>query len=555
MTNDTPEQVQLWTHDDAGELPPAILRPTKTIRIAVSGDVLLTELEIQLIDTRDFQRLRGVRQLGTACFVYPTSLHTRFDHALGTLALADRMVSCIRTNRHNTPDESSITPFQEVLVRLYALLHDVPHVPYGHTLEDELNILERHDENENRLNRFFGPASDMGKIITTQLGSTALDKFLQIYRWNKATSLHGNEFIHDIVSNTVCADLLDYLARDNLFCNLGVPLEYRFLNFLYLHRRNAQKRVFVRLAKHRTKVPRRDTLTDLCRLLETRYLIAERVYFHHAKIASSAMIGRAVHECMNAKELNESALYAHTDDSLIQRLAESKATVASELGRSLRERRLHKQLHKYQRAEFDGIQEQDHSLSVLEAVTRPLGHPETRTEFEDRVAEEIGAPRGSVLVYCPPEKMNLKIARMNVMWKGHEMEFGKIDDPIIGPRLKEIISAHRQLWGVWLLASRALDERQERLAAEAFELEFLTPADQKATKRREYYGHLVDQALRQQSRKIAPGNTKAYQERRDAVVDNMVATASDNRPFEARLATSIRQHFPHGAQKEARTDT
>ena len=550
-----PEQAQLWKEDDAGALPQAVLRPTKTIRIAVSGDVLLTELEIQLIDTPDFQRLRGVRQLGTASFVYPTSLHTRFDHALGTLAMADRMVSCIRTNRHNTTDESEITPLQEILVRLYALLHDVPHVPYGHTLEDELNILGRHDENDGRLHRFFGPDSEIGKIITAKLGSSGLDKFLEIYRWDKETSLHGNEFIHDIVSNTVCADLLDYLARDNLFCNLGVPLEYRFLNFLYLRRRNAQKRVFVRLAKHRTKVPRRDTLTDLCRLLETRYLIAERVYFHHAKIASGAMIGRAVYECMRAKELDEAALYTHTDDSLIQQLAGSEATVSLQLGRSLRGRRLHKQLHKYQRAEFDGIQEQDHSLSVLEAVTKPLSHPESRTEFEDRVAEEIGAARGSVLVYCPPEKMNLKIARMNVMWKGHEMEFGTIDDPIIGPRLKEIVSAHRQLWGVWLLGSRSLDGRQGELAGEAFELEFLTPAGQKATKRREYYGHLVDRALRHENRRMVPANTRTYQERRDEVVDDMMAKASDNRRFETRLKASIRQRFPHSAQKGARTDT
>ena len=566
MTNNPPEQTPLWQDDDADAPSETLLRPTKTIRIAVSGDVLLTELEVKLVDTRDFQRLRGVRQLGTASFVYPTSLHTRFDHALGTLDMAARMVSCIRTNRHNTPLESTITPLQEILVRLYALLHDVPHVPYGHTLEDELNILTRHDENSKRIDRFFGPASEMGEIITKTLGPTTLDRFLQIYRWNKRTPLHGHEFIHDIVSNTVCADLLDYLARDNLFCNLGVSLEYRFLSFLYLHprdtgavgpagERQTQKRVFVRLAKHRTKVPRRDTLTDLCRLLETRYLIAERVYFHHAKIASSAMIGRAVHECMKAKKLDEDALYTHTDDSLIQKLAESDASVAAELGRSLRERRLHKQLHKYQRAEFDGIQEQDHSLSVLEAVTKPLKDPEIRTEFEDRMAEELDVPHGSVLVYCPPEKMNLKIARMNVMWKGHEMEFGKIDDPIIGPRLKEIISAHRQLWGVWLLGSRALDEHQKRLAAEAFELEFLTPTNQKATKRNEYYGHLVDRALRKQARKVSPGDTRTYQERREGVVDDMVAMASDNRPFQARLEASIRRRFRHNAPRETRTDT
>ena len=487
--------------------------------------------------------------------------------------MAAKMVDCIRTNRHNTSDESTITPLREILVRLYALLHDVPHIPYGHTLEDELNILTRHDENHRRIDHLLGPDSEMGQIIEATIGRTNLTRLLRIYRWNKKTSLAGDEFIHDIVSNTVCADLLDYLARDNFFCNLGVSLEYRFLNFLYLHSRDTggaqeagaegaegesqtPKRVFVRLGKHRTKVPRRDTLTDLCRLLETRYLIAERVYFHHTKIASSAMIGRAVYECMlapkpEAPELKEDDLYLHTDDSLIQKLADSTAAVASRLGRSLRERRLHKELRKYQRAEFDGVQEQDHNLSVLETVTTRLKNPADRGQFEDRVAAEIGAPQGSVLVYCPPEEMNLKIARMNVMWKGREMEFREIDDSIIGPRLREILLAHKRLWGVWLLASDELDEDQQRLASEAFELEFLTPTDQKSTRKNEYYRHLVDRALRQEARKVSPADTRTYQERRDNVVGEMVATTSDNRPFAERLRASIGQHFRHIPQKGA----
>lgn len=564
MLTNAPEQAQLWQDDDAHRLPSTILRPTKTIRIAVSGDVLLTELELRLIDTPDFQRLRGVRQLGTASLVYPTSLHTRFDHALGTLAMADRMVTCIRTNRHNTDDQSTITPFQEVLIRLYALLHDVPHVPYGHTLEDELGILKRHDKNEKRLNHFFGPDSQIGQVIKSELGSAALEKFLQIYHWNEKTPLHENEFIHDIVSNTVCADLLDYLARDNLFCNLGAPLEYRFLNFLYLHRCTQidpdgkpaeMKRVFVRLAKHRTNVPRRDTLTDLCRLLETRYLIAERVYFHHAKIASSAMIGRAVYECMRAGELKETNLYTHTDDSLIQELANSKATVASELGQSLRERRLHKQLHKYQEAEFDGVQGQDNSLSVREPVAVSLGHPESRTEFEDRVADMIGAPKGSVLVYCPPQEMNRKIPRIRVVWKGGELTFNEIDDPIIRPRIEQIISAHKHLWGVWLLGSRELDDDQRRLAAEAFELEFLTPTDRKDDRAKEYYRKLTDRGLRKLNPQGPSGATGNYQEQRDKVADEMMATARDNRPFQERLTASIKTHFVLNPREKAGTDT
>ncbi len=121
MPNDAPDQTPLWTTPDRASLPLEVLRPTKTIRIAVSGDVLVTTLEMRLIDTPDFQRLRGVRQLGTASLVYPTALHTRFDHSLGTLAMAAEMVRRIRDNRHNQDHESAITPYQELLVRLYAV--------------------------------------------------------------------------------------------------------------------------------------------------------------------------------------------------------------------------------------------------------------------------------------------------------------------------------------------------------------------------------------------------------------------------------------------------
>src|SRR5688572_27282148 len=84
---------------------PEYLKIAKTIRIAVSGDVLLTKLETEIIDTSDFQRLRVIRQLGTVNTVYPTALHTRFDHSLGTLAMADRMIRAVRDNTHSTLEE------------------------------------------------------------------------------------------------------------------------------------------------------------------------------------------------------------------------------------------------------------------------------------------------------------------------------------------------------------------------------------------------------------------------------------------------------------------
>jgi HD superfamily phosphohydrolase len=81
----------------------------KTVRVAASGDVMITRLEREIIDTLDFQRLRGIRQLGQVHLVYPTALHTRFDHSLGTLAMAQRMIESITSNTHSTSDERLIS--------------------------------------------------------------------------------------------------------------------------------------------------------------------------------------------------------------------------------------------------------------------------------------------------------------------------------------------------------------------------------------------------------------------------------------------------------------
>lgn len=89
---ENPEQFELY-----GEPPD--LRPYKTFRIAVSGDVLLNRLEVEIVDRPEFQRLRRIRQLGTAMYVYPSAQHTRFEHSLGTLYQVELMVGFIEINQ------------------------------------------------------------------------------------------------------------------------------------------------------------------------------------------------------------------------------------------------------------------------------------------------------------------------------------------------------------------------------------------------------------------------------------------------------------------------
>lgn len=532
---------------------PEYLKIAKTIRIAVSGDVLLTKLEMDIIDTSDFQRLRHIRQLGTVNAVYPTALHTRFDHSLGTLAMADRMVQAIRNNTHSTREEQEIDHMQEALTRLYALLHDVPHVPFGHTIEDELSIFIRHDKNPARIERFFGKSSQVGSLIIKHLGEEAYDRFMAIYTWDedKDSPLENDDnFIYDIVSNTVCADLLDYLKRDSYFCNLEIPLDYRFLNFIYLGRDAKNlKRVFVRLWKQDKHQPRRDTLTGLAGLLEARYLVAERAYFHHAKIITGAMLGRALQESYLSGEISEEDLYALGDDTLLHRLSNSKNPICKQLASNLNNRRLYKSLRKFTRADFEATQEQDHDQNALNTAYLRLSDPNSRKSLEDQLAAEIGAGPGDVILYSPDKRMNLKAAKMKVLWQGNPKSLSEIDDKIIAPKLNVILEAHKMLWGIHVICSTKLSNRQKELLSLACEIEFLCNADKKPAKQHKYYEDLIELHLLKKNPETRLSSAEFLAKRSDAA-SALVATASDNRPWSKRIDDVVKQFFGETTQTE-----
>lgn len=530
-------------------------RLVKVIRIAVTGDVWVTELEKEIIDTPDFQRLRGVRQLGPSVHVYPTALHTRFDHALGTLEMADRMVMAIRDDndeyKRKHPESCNISNVQRCLARLYGLLHDVTHVPFGHTIEDELHLFEKHDApNSPRFKRFLGEESPIGKLIMKHLSPEDYDRFKKIYQTGQSLKLKdGDEFIYDLVSNTVCADLLDYVRRDSHFCNLDIYFEYRFLNSLYLKEKvekngEKRKRMFIRLWKGESVIPRRDTLTDLTRLLEARYMIAERVYFHHAKIISGTMIGRAIQEAKRANELEEKDLYSHSDDTLVQFLAgHSKLKIAQKLAQAYRERRLYKAVYKFTETDFAHAQSQDHSTAVRDKAMEKLGNPDERYRIENELADEIGLDDGDVLIYAPSPKMNMKLAQMNVVWEGQPKELKDIDDPVVKPRLTTILDAHRNLWGIYLLVNPDFSDRKGETARQAFEARFLTSATRRgARKRSAHYKEMVRTRVRNRD-DLAEMSPAAHEKAVDRAARELEGCDFADLTNPASLGDAIDRHF------------
>src|ERR1041384_3924233 len=132
----------------------------KLIRDAVHGDIEFGALEIELMDTPEFQRLRGIKQLGTAYLVFPSAVHTRFEHSLGTSWMAQRLIQSIRRT-------GSVSADDERLIRISALLHDIMHIPFGHTLEDERRVLPRHDKDDERVRQFLEGGTG-GRILESE---------------------------------------------------------------------------------------------------------------------------------------------------------------------------------------------------------------------------------------------------------------------------------------------------------------------------------------------------------------------------------------------------
>ena len=87
------------------------------IRDSIHGDLHLTDFELKLVDTVEMQRLRRIKQLGFTSLVYPGANHTRFEHSIGTLSLADKLSTRLEL-------EEDVVE----LLRVCALLHDIMHL-------------------------------------------------------------------------------------------------------------------------------------------------------------------------------------------------------------------------------------------------------------------------------------------------------------------------------------------------------------------------------------------------------------------------------------------
>ncbi|XP_008412919.2 deoxynucleoside triphosphate triphosphohydrolase SAMHD1-like [Poecilia reticulata] len=103
----------------------------KVFNDPIHGNIELHPVLVKIIDTPQFQRLRNIKQLGGAYYVYPGASHNRFEHSIGVAHLAGELLQSLKGNQLNL----GIDKRDVLCVQIAGLCHDLGHGPFSHMLD------------------------------------------------------------------------------------------------------------------------------------------------------------------------------------------------------------------------------------------------------------------------------------------------------------------------------------------------------------------------------------------------------------------------------------
>lgn len=160
----------------------------------------------QLLDTREVQRLRHIRQLGFTSLAYPGAEHTRFAHALGTAHVMKRLANRLRDIQSALPADQRPDPLIVRDALAAALLHDLGHGPLSHMFEHALPHSVRHELWTERI--LLDPDTEVHRVLR------ACDDAMPQRVAALVAGQHRLPYLARSISGTFDVDRCDYLLRD-----------------------------------------------------------------------------------------------------------------------------------------------------------------------------------------------------------------------------------------------------------------------------------------------------------------------------------------------------
>ncbi|WP_125761952.1 HD domain-containing protein [Companilactobacillus hulinensis] len=163
---------------------------------------------LDLINTKEFQRLRRVKQLGTASFTFQGAEHSRFTHCMGVYEITRQICDNFQRNYPTKEPGDGLWDDNERIVALCAaLLHDVGHGPYSHTFEHIFNT----DHEQWTREIITSPETEINHVLK-QVSDDFPEKVASVI-----AHTYDNPQVVQMISSQIDADRMDYLLRDAYF--------------------------------------------------------------------------------------------------------------------------------------------------------------------------------------------------------------------------------------------------------------------------------------------------------------------------------------------------
>ncbi len=344
---------------------------TEPVRDPVWGHIGFSRPLLKIVEHEQFQKLGRIRQLGPAALVYPGATHTRLAHSLGVFHLARRLAaSLVRRSPHAGVSLEGVKAFLAA-----ALLHDIGHYPYAHSLKDL--AVEPHESLATRI-----VLDDLGATIRAELRVDPRTVAAIIDHRVAAGDDGDVRFFRQLLSGVLDPDKLDYLNRDAYCC--GVPYGVQDVDFaleeVWPHPRTG-------LAISRKGV------TAIENILFSKYLMYKTVYWHKTVRIATAMIKKALVVGLRDGAVRREDLYGLDDEEFFARFTPARCP-SFRLIADVRRRVLHRQVLRLPfRADL--------------AEHRALESGTARAALEDRIAAEAAevlgrpVPTESIVVDVP----------------------------------------------------------------------------------------------------------------------------------------------------------
>lgn len=268
----------------------------KIIRDVVHGDIFIEDRFVSVIDTKEFQRLRRIKQLSVANMVFPGAEHTRFAHCIGTFHVMRQIIEHFEPLFQKCGIEIEEADKNAALVA--ALLHDIGHGPYSHAFEGVLKELGYQDVNHEQLGAQIiqNKNTEINKVLVNEFGEGFPERVANIILKKQevkeksfdgsAQTLNLQFVLSSLLSSQLDADRMDYMLRDSWYtgAKYGTIDLSRTINSMSLAI-NPENDCFCVCVGERY-------LVDIENCLLGRYQMHKEVYYHSIKCEMEEVISK-----------------------------------------------------------------------------------------------------------------------------------------------------------------------------------------------------------------------------------------------------------------------